>query len=473
MVKSNLFSKMVLIYTVIIFLSLTIIATFLSIWFNDYFVNSKKNQVLEHTEIIKNLASGYMDGSVSYEDLNKSLGFIGQYFYENIYLIDKQGYVFLSTSENKKSLVGKQVFLEGVENLQDLYQNGKLTKTDKKNELVNKGEYVLGEVITGPDGEARGGLVLELSMRYVKHSLTNIYRIIWISTVIVMIISVLIIYLFLDKIVIRPLQEMSIVARKIAGGDVDRRVEVKSNDEIGQFAKSFNSMADSLQKVEQNRKEFICNVSHDIRSPITSINGFIRGILDGVVPKDKEKQYLTIAYEETQRLTRLVNDLLDMSAIEEGRITLNVRKIDINEIIRLSILKNEGKIKEKKLKVDVFFEADELLVYADQDRIFQVVLNLLDNAIKYSEEGEHIVLSCESKGEKAYISISNTGAHISEEDLKNIWERFYKKDKCRTNRVSSGLGLSIVKKILTLLDEEVWVENTDDGVKFTFTLTLA
>ncbi len=162
-----------------------------------------------------------------------------------------------------------------------------------------------------------------------------------------------------------------------------------------------------------------------------------------------------------------------MSAIEEGRIRLALRKIDINEIIRLSILKNEAKIKEKRVKVEVYFDSDELLVYGDPDRIFQVVMNLLDNAIKYSNEGALITLSSNERGKKAYISVSNTGSHIDEESLKTIWERFYKGDKSRTNRVSSGLGLSIVKKILTMLDEEIWAENTEDGVKFTFTLTLA
>lgn len=472
MVKSNLFSKMVLIYTVIIFLSLTIIATFLSVWFSDYFVNGKKNQVLTQTQFIQELASNYIDGKLTYEDLDNSLKFIGEYFYESIYLIDRRGYVFAATSENK-NLIGKQVFVDELNSFEDLSEDGYLKKIDKKNSLFNKGSYVLGQQIKDENEEVKGGLIVELSTSYVKESLGKIYRIIWLSTVLIMILSMSIIYVFTNKIVIKPLQKMSLVARKIANGDVEKRVEINTNDEIGQFAKAFNSMADSLEQVEKNRKEFISNVSHDIRSPITSINGFIRGILDGVVPKDKEKEYLTVAYEETQRLTRLVNDLLDMSAMEEGRIRLALRKIDINEVIRLSILKNEAKIKEKGIKVEVYFDSDELLVYGDPDRIFQVVLNLLDNAIKYSKEGALITLSSNGKGKKAYVSVSNTGSHIDEESLKTIWERFYKGDKSRTNRVSSGLGLSIVKKILTMLDEEIWAENTEDGVKFTFTLTLA
>ncbi|MGL4731759.1 MAG: sensor histidine kinase [Clostridium sp.] len=472
MIKKNLFSKMVLIYTVIIFLSLSLIATVLSVWFSDYYIETKQQQVLEHTKIIEELSLSYVEGNLNYEDLNSYLKFIGKYFNENVCLIDRHGYVFVSTAEKDKDLVGKQIFSDTDVILNDFGEKNVLKKVEKNNQLFSKGDYVLMQDIKNENDEVSAFIMIDISMDYLKSSLSHIYKIIWLSTGTVMVLSIIIIYFFTDKIVIRPLQDMSSVARKIANGDVERRVEINSNDEIGQFAKAFNSMADSLEEVDRNRREFISNVSHDIRSPITSINGFIRGILDGVVPKDKETQYLTIAYEETQRLTRLVNDLLDMSAIEEGRIKLALRKIDINEVIRRSILRNEGKIKEKGISVDVFFESDELLVYADQDRIFQVILNLLDNAIKHSEDGTHIVMSCKTKSGKAYISIENSGTHIDDENLKNIWERFYKGDKSRTNRVSSGLGLSIVKKIINMLDEEVWVENTENGVQFTFTLTL-
>lgn len=473
MARQNLFSKMVLIYTVIIFFSLSLIATVLSLWFNNHYIEEKQDQVLNHASAIKELTLSYMQGNLESGELESRIKFIGKHFEESIFLVDANGYVFVSIEDKEKNITGKQVFDKNDENVLGQNKKNVLEKVTKKNELIPTGDYSLVQDIVSDENVVVATIIVGVKTNQLKESLINIYRIIWLSTAIVMILSIGIIYVFVDKIVIKPLQNMSTVARKIANGDVEKRVEIKSNDEIGNFAEAFNSMANSLEKVEKNRREFICNVSHDIRSPITSINGFIRGILDGVVPKEKEEHYLTIAYEETQRLTRLVNDLLDMSAIEEGRITLALRKIDINDIIRLSILKNEGKIKEKKIKVDVFFESDELLVYGDQDRIFQVIINLLDNAIKHSDEGALIIISCKTKAGKAYISIENKGKHISEDELKNIWERFYRGDKSRTNRVSSGLGLSIVKKIITMLDEEVWVENTEDGVMFVFTLTLA
>jgi len=229
-------------------------------------------------------------------------------------------------------------------------------------------------------------------------------------------------------------------------------------------------MAESLEKIEENRRQFISNVSHEIRSPLTSIKGFISGILDGVIPKEKEQYYLSLAYDETQRLTRLVNDLLDLSAIEAGQLKLRIEEVNINEIIRLTVIKFEQKIKEKKLKADVCLQDDDLYVVGDKDRLIQVVTNLIDNAIKYSDEGENIEVKTKVKGSKVYVSVYNSGANISEEDMKHIWSRFYKADKARSSKVSTGLGLSIVRSILTQLGEDIWVENKQQGVMFTFTL---
>ena len=232
-------------------------------------------------------------------------------------------------------------------------------------------------------------------------------------------------------------------------------------------------MADSLAEVDKNRKEFISNVSHELRTPITSIKGFIGGILDGVIPKEKEEYYLKVTYEEIQRLTRLVNDILDLSAIESGKFSLKVKQIDVNELIRLCIIKFENKIKEKKLKVEIQLEGENLYAFGDKDRVNQVMINLLDNAVKYVHTGGEVKISSKSKGESVYVSIFNNGPNIDENDLKHIWDRFYRADKARASKTSTGLGLPIVRNILTQLGEDIWVENiSGTGVKFTFTLKL-
>ncbi|WP_017414773.1 sensor histidine kinase [Clostridium tunisiense] len=471
MVKNSLFTKMVITYTVIISISLTIIAAFLSYWIQDYFIKNRKDQLNNQVSIIEGLANEYLQGGIPYEELNGSIRFISGYINDDILLIDKSGYVYVATSNKFKPFIGKQLFVQQLETLsQGSYFE--LISSNYDNFFLHEKFYVLGEPIKGQNGQFNGAAIINVSMSTLNKSLNNVFKIIWVSTVIAVIASSIVIYYSIKKIIVTPISEMNVVARKIAAGDVNKRVVVQSHDEIGEFAESFNVMADSLEKVEQNRKEFISNVSHELRSPITSIKGFIGGILDGVIPKEKEEYYLKIAYEEIQRLTRLINELLDLSAVESGKFKLQMKALDINEVVRLCILRNEARVKDKKLNVQVFFEEDELVAMADEDKIMQVITNLLDNAIKYADEGGLVTISCKSKGKKAFISIFNEGPAIQEEDIKYIWDRFYKGDKSRTQKVSTGLGLSIVKKIITLFDEEIWVENKENGVMFTFTLSL-
>jgi len=470
MVKNSLFSKMVITYTIIISISFTIIAAFLSFWFQDYFVKSKKEQLINQITIIERFANEYIEGTMPYEELNGSIRLISGYINDDILLLDKNGYVYAVSSNKFKPFVGSQLF---VDELEALSKGNYFENVSSYGDVFKEKSYVLGEPIKSANGSFNGAVIINISMTSLDKSLSNVYQIIWVSAVLAIISSCIVIYYFSQKIIINPLTQISVVARKISTGDVDKRVKIKSDDEMGEFAEAFNLMADSLEMVEKNRREFLSNVSHELRSPITSIKGFIGGILDGVIPVDKEKYYLAIAYEEIQRLTRLINELLDLSAVESGKFKLNMKPLDVNEVVRLCILRNEARIKDKKLNVEVFLEEHELIALADEDKLMQVLTNLLDNAIKYADEGGLVTMSCGSKGKKAYVSIFNEGPLIPEEDIKHIWDRFYKGDKSRTQKVSTGLGLSIVKKIISLHDEEIWIENKSNGVMFTFTLTLS
>ncbi|MEG0132879.1 MAG: HAMP domain-containing sensor histidine kinase [Clostridium sp.] len=470
MVKNSLFSKMVVTYTIIITVSFTILAAFLSFWFQDYFIKTRQEQLTSQVEIIESVVNEYLEGEVAYEELNESMKFISSYIGDDIVLVDSNGYVYSVTSIKYIQLIGKQVIHDGLDDL----------KNDKYSKSVNdygiyadEKVYVMVEQLMGKDGKFSGAALISIATDSLDKSLSNVYQIIWLSAVFAVIASCIVIYYFSQKIIVNPLLQMSAVARKIAQGDVEKRVEIHSDDEIEEFANAFNIMADSLETVEQNRKEFISNVSHELRSPMTSIKGFIGGILDGVIPEEKHKYYLNIAYEEVQRLARLINDLLDLSAVESGTYKLEKRAIDISEIVRICILRNESRIKNKNFNVQVFFHESELLVLGDEDKIIQVLTNLLDNAIKYGNEGGLIKIACQAKGRKVHISIFNEGPGILEEDIKYIWDRFYKGDKSRTQKVSTGLGLSIVKKIINLHDEEIYVSNKSGGVEFMFTLSLA
>ncbi|MCI1944601.1 sensor histidine kinase [Clostridium luticellarii] len=467
--KKGLFSKLMAAFIAIIIVSFVMTAAFLSYWFEGYYFKQRESELLKESQFIKYKAIQYLDGNLTKDDINDTLTYIGNYLSADIWLVDNYGYVYsVSKSEHKKLIAtSKQIVTS---DLKELRENETVDKIENYSEIFTDPVHTF-EVPIFSDKVFKGAIMMHTSINELKEPLKWVYKIIWASAVFAIVICCIVIYYLSQKIIIRPLERINYAADKISRGEVEKRVEIRSNDEIGELAKSFNSMADSLQKVEKNRREFISNVSHEIRSPITSIKGFIGGMIDGVIPLEKQNYYLTVTYSEIQRLTRLVNDLLDLSTIESGQLKLNIEKVDINEIIRLCVIKFETRINEKKLKVDVHLEDDKLYVAADKDRITQVVTNLVDNAVKYVNENGNIKIFTKIKGEKVFTSIYNDGSSISQSDMKYIWDRFYKMDKSRTSKISTGLGLPIVRSILTQLGEDIWAENKKpDGIMFTFTL---
>lgn len=468
--KKGLFSKMAAAYTIIIAVSFVIVAAFLSLWFQGYYFEQRKEQITSQSAIISDTAIRYVYSEITPEEVSQILGFIGEYLNADIWLVDDSGYVYAVSNVKHQKLLRNQLFKKDIEILRN---NSQVERRGMYNKIYKNHVHTIEIPILTKSNKFIGAVIIHTPMTQITEPLKKVYQIIWISALLAIVLSCIVIYLFSQKIIIKPLAQINTVARKIAKGEVEKQVNLKANDEIGELAESFNSMADSLEKVEENRRQFISNVSHEIRSPITSIKGFIGGIVDGIVPPHKENHYLSLAYEETERLTRLVNDLLDLSALESGKFSLIIDELDLNEIIRLTVLNCETKIKYKKLKVDVSFDNDKLYVLGDRDRLIQVMTNLLDNAIKYANEGGNIKISSKTKGKKAIICFFNDGPGIKKEDLKHIWERFYKADKARTSKVSTGLGLSIVRGIISQLGEDIWIENKEEGVSFKFTLTRA
>ena len=344
-------------------------------------------------------------------------------------------------------------------------QKGKVIKNGSVGQGKNAEDAYLTPVFNGDS--YWGTIVIAWSTEKINSYLFKIYRIIWTSTLITLILCLFGINHFVKKQLINPLKEIYLVANKLARGEVDKRIQVKSNDEIGELAKSFNIMAESL---DTNRRDFISNVSHELRSPITSMKGFIAGMLDGVIPKDKENYYLKLVYDEINRLSRLVNDLLDISSMEVGKFKLTIMEVDINALIKRCLLNIESKVRDRGIHVNATLENEHLYVYADSDRIMQVLTNLLDNAIKYGGDNGIINVSTRIKGPKVHVSVYNKGPMMTEEEMNHIWDRFYKSDKSRTNKESTGLGLPIVRLIMTQHKEDVWVRNEREGVVFTFTL---
>lgn len=284
-----------------------------------------------------------------------------------------------------------------------------------------------------------------------------------------------------SKRISSPIGKINRAVQQIAAGNFSGRVKITSNDEIGQLASSFNFMADSVEDLENMRAGFISDVSHELRTPMTSISGFAQSMIDGKISEESQKEYLKIIVDESKRLTKLVNDMLEMTKMSSSEYQLTIDKFDLNELVRICIISMENAITNKNLDLNVKMSDEALNVLADKDSITRVILNLMDNAIKFSYENTVIGIEVGVRNKKAYITVGNFGDGIDKKDLSNIFNRFYKTDKSR-ERVKSGagLGLSLCKNILNLHKQSIWVESdtVKEGsktkyTKFTFTLETA
>jgi len=279
---------------------------------------------------------------------------------------------------------------------------------------------------------------------------------------------------YLSQRMTAPIREMKRVALRIAHGQFDQRVKIKTRDELGELGETFNYMAAELASLDQMRKDFVANVSHDLRSPLTSMHGFVRAFLDETIPDGRKRQYLLIMNEQTERMMKLVNDLLDLARIEAGQLEIRPVIFNVSELVRRVVARMEPEWGKKRVDVEVLAEeAQDIHVFADPDRIDQVIVNLLHNAIQFSPP-ESCVEVMLQKREQAVVSLHDSGPGIRQEEIEAIWQRFYKADRARTKKAGTGLGLSIVKYILDLHQSPIDVKSeVGSGSIFTFTLPLA
>ena len=326
-----------------------------------------------------------------------------------------------------------------------------------------------------PDGRTTIGYVISLYsieeddnfIKITRRALIN-------SSAWVMLAAVIAVYFITERIV-HPLRNMKSAVKKFGKGDFSTRVTVYGSDEVSELALAVNNMAESLDNYDDMRNNFMSNVSHDLRSPMTSISGFIDGIMSGAIPEEKQEHYLRIISSEVHRLSRLVSQLLDVSRLESGDRKMNFSTFDVAEVARIVLISFESKIEEKRLDVE-FDSDDEVFVVADKDAIHQVLYNLCHNAIKFANEGGKFRISISSMDSKRIkVSVYDEGQSISKSDSKMVFERFYKTDESRgLDKSGVGLGLYISKTIIDAHDEEINVESVDGvGTEFWFTLKTA
>ncbi len=304
-----------------------------------------------------------------------------------------------------------------------------------------------------------GAIIFNKSLPELRHDVLELLFIFVMSSLLSLLVSFVIIYIQAKKIS-QPIASINKAAQSIAKGDFSERVAVTTHDEIGQLASTFNFMASSIEKADANRQQFVSDVSHELRTPMTSITGFVEGMLDGTIDDSERDDYLKIVRDESIRLTKLVNDMLEMSKMQSDGFKINIAPFDITDLICLSLISLEKKIEERNVNIDVDFRPEHLITLGDKDQIKRVLINLIDNAIKFSLPDTQIEIKTSVINGKAQILISNTGERIAPEDLKHIFDRFYKTDASRElDRTGAGLGLSLVQNILRLHNQSITVTN--------------
>ncbi len=357
-------------------------------------------------------------------------------------------------------------------------------------ELLREGEQVSG--ITDMDGlfgakryylavpgEKDGEIAFLVILSCDLSSMTGVWRrfsSIFIMTAVAVMLIAFVVSVITSERVTRPINAIAAAADRFADGDYGARVEGSArNDEIGELTEAFNAMADSIEHQEIQRREFIANVSHELKTPMTTITGFADGILDGTIPPEQQGKYLATISSETKRLSRLVRNMLETSRLQAMDRTAVLQKtFDITEVVGMTLLGLEQKINNRHLDVDARLPEDRIIVRGDQDGITEVVYNLLDNAVKFAEEGSTLRIDLFKKEKKVYVSVHNRGETIPREELPRIFDRFHKTDRSRSrDRDGVGLGLYIVKTILANHGEDIFVTSENGETCFTFTLTVA
>lgn len=351
--------------------------------------------------------------------------------------------------------------------------------TDTKNEIYTIGDFYgtfeeqalsVAAPIAG-NFSTYGHVVLFLPMEQVLTTRDEILNIVYATSSIIFLCSFLFLAMF-QRMVGRPLAAITKAAKEYAIGNLDYQVTLATQDEMGYLADTLTYMASELSDMEETQRKFISNISHDFRSPLTSIKGYLEAMIDGTIPPELYDKYMRIVISETERLTRLTSSTLALQSLESGGTILDLEDFDINHVIKETALAFEGPCNQKHLLLDLTFSDEAMYVYADQVKIQQVLYNLIDNAIKFSRENTTIWLETYDQSGKVFVSVKDTGVGIPRNSLNKIWSRFYKADNSRgKDKKGTGLGLAICKEILTAHNQTIDVISTEGiGSEFIFTL---
>lgn len=465
----GLYWRQLLVIVSMVLLTLFLLgASFFSLSYN--YAKGQENDALRgRVQMVAQLAVDYLKNAPDYDrEEFRRLAMVAANVSDVEFLIcDTEGHVLLSTDRTMEGLV----FTMPQEMVRDVLEKGVCSQRSDLNGLYAGKRFIVGVPAQSPDGLVAGMAFAASTNASLNAMWQGFIGLFFMTAFVVLMVA------FMASSVtamrqIQPIREMAQATRRYAGGDFDIRMkDYGREDEIGELAASFNNMAESLQQTERQRQEFIANISHELKTPMTTIAGYTDGILDGTIPPENERQYLQIISDESRRLSRMVRRMLDVSQLQVMDPLRSGGHFDICESMRRVLVSMEKKITDRRLDVEADIPEESILVLGDNDMITQVIYNLLENAAKFATAGSTLYLGVAAIDGKARVTVRNIGDTIPAEELPLLFERFHKSDKSRSrDKDGVGLGLYIVKTILAQHKEKIKVTSENGVTTFTFSL---
>ncbi len=464
--KKTLYLKFVLAYFIFGVFGFIIVTTFVPNMTKEHLVREKAESLYSEATLIANTyASGLYTNEASLETVKVQMDSLAVYLNSTIRIINPSGRVVLDTQT--------PINVEDVVMIEDFDP----TITSGSYYTINdffgtfEGDVLSVFAPITSNYKVKGYVVINTDMWDIQESCNSLLNISYITLVILFLLS-LIILIFFTEIVYIPLRKITHATEQYAAGNMHYEFQVDSEDEIGYLAACLNFMAKEIARSEDDQKKFVANVSHDFRSPLTSIRGYLEAMIDGTIPPEMYDKYLNIVLNETDRLTKLTNSLLTLNNLNTKGMLLDKTDFDINRVIRNTAASFEGTCHKKTIAIEMVLTGDVMYVHADMGKIQQVLYNLIDNAIKFSHHDSVIRIETSMKKNKIFVSVKDTGIGIPKDDQKLIWDRFYKSDLSRgKDKKGTGLGLSIVKEIIAAHGEHINLISTEGvGSEFIFSL---
>ena len=464
--RKTLYLKLLLAYLIFGLFGFVVVATFVSNMTLDHLKKEKADSLYREATLVANTyAADLYNNEATLESVKDQLDALDTYMNATIWIINPSGRMILDSSAPFN--VETEIVIENFDptvTAGSYYTVGNFFNTFEENVLS-----VFAPITT--DYRVKGYVVIHCAMSTIEAEANSLLNISYLMLVILFLLS-LIILIFFTEMVYLPLRKITEATEQYAAGNMHYEFQVDSEDEMGYLAASLNYMASEIARREDDQKKFVANVSHDFRSPLTSIRGYLEAMIDGTIPPEMYDKYLNIVLNETDRLTKLTNSLLTLNNLNTNGMMLNKTDFDINRTIRNVAASFEGTCRQKMIAIELVLTGDEMYVVADMDKIQQVLYNLLDNAIKFSHHNSIIKMETTEKRNKIFISVKDSGIGIPKDDLKLIWDRFYKSDLSRgKDKKGTGLGLSITKEIIQAHGEHINVISTEGvGTEFIFSL---